>query len=116
MSELLKIIGLYAAYCVGGIYLLWMLYLAVMNLGKAKRAGQLTKTAKVLGYPLLIVGYFVDFVVNVTIMTVLMLELPQETTVTARLKRHKPDTNWRGAIVRWFEPLLDPYDPSGDHV
>ena len=106
-----------AAWTLGGMYSLWVFYLAVMNLARAKRNGLLNKTALVLGTPLLMVGYLVDFLMNVTVMTVVLLEWPQETTVTARLKRHnKESTGWRLAIVKWFEPILDPYDPSGDHI
>lgn len=105
------------AWTVGGMYLLWIFYLAVMNLKRAKEAGLLNKTALVLGTPLLLLGYLVDFLMNITVMTLVLLELPQETTVTARLKRHhKESTGWRLAVVLWFEPILDPYDPSGDHI
>ena len=108
---------LVVAWSLGGMYSLWVFYLAVMNLARAKRNGMLNKTALVLGTPLLVVGYLVDFLMNVTVMTVVLLEWPQETTVTARLKRHnKESTGWRLAIVKWFEPILDPYDPSGDHI
>lgn len=108
---------LVAAWSLGGMYALWVFYLAVMNLARAKRNGLLNKTALVLGTPLLVVGYLVDFLMNVTVMTVVLLEWPKETTVTARLKRHnKESTGWRLAIVKWFEPILDPYDPSGDHI
>ena len=100
----------------GSTYALWIFYLAVMNLARAKDAGLLTTTAKVLGYPVLIVGYVLDCFVNFTVMTVLLLEIPQETTVTARLSRHNKGTGWRKAIAAWAEPLLDPYDPSGDHI
>ena len=105
------------AWTLGGMYSLWVFYLAVMNLARAKRNGLLNKTAIVLGTPVLIIGYLLDFLMNITVMTVVLLELPQETTVTARLKRHhKESTGWRLAIVKWFEPILDPYDPSGDHI
>ena len=101
----------------GATYALWIFYLAVMSLKRAKDAGMLTTTAKALGYPVLIVGYVLDCFVNVTVMTVLLLEIPQETTVTARLKRHnRESTGWRKAVAAWAEPLLDPYDPSGDHI
>lgn len=101
----------------GATYALWIFYLSVMSLKHAKDDGLLTTTAKVLGYPVLIVGYLLDCFVNVTVMTVLLLELPQETTVTARLKRHnKTSGGWRKAVAVWAEPLLDPYDPSGDHI
>lgn len=101
----------------GSTYALWVFFLAVMSLARAKDAGKLTTTAKCLGYPVLIVGYVLDCFVNTTVMTVLFLEIPQETTVTARLSRHnKESTGWRKAIATWAEPLLDPYDPSGDHI
>lgn len=101
----------------GATYALWIFFLAVMSLARAKDAGQLTTTAKVLGYPVLIVGYVLDCFVNMTVMTVLLLEIPQETTVTSRLSRHnRESTGWRKAVALWAEPLLDPYDPSGDHI
>ena len=101
----------------GSTYALWIFFLAVMSLARAKDAGLLTTTAKCLGYPVLIVGYLLDCFVNFTVMTVLLLEIPQETTVTSRLSRHnKESTGWRKAVAMWAEPLLDPYDPSGDHI
>jgi len=64
-----------------------------------------------------IFGYLLDILVNVFVMTFVMFELPKEFTVTARLKRHKnQSTGWRLSVAKWFEPLLDPFDPSGDHV
>lgn len=101
----------------GSTYALWIFYLAVMNLKRAKDAGLLSTTAKVLGYPVLIVGYLLDCFVNFTVMTILLLEIPRETTVTARLSRHnETSTGWRKAVALWAEPLLDPYDPSGNHI
>lgn len=99
------------------LWALWVFYLAVMNLKRARDAGTLSKTAHVMGAPVLLVGYLLDIAVNVTLMSVVLWEPPKEFTVTARLKRHhKHSTGWRLAVVLWFEPLLDPYDPSGDHV
>jgi hypothetical protein len=101
----------------GSSYALWIFYLAVMNLKRAKDAGLLTKTAMALGYPVLIVGYVLDFWVNITVMTFLLMEFPRETTVTARLKRHNNQSSgWRKSVALWAEPLLDPYDPSGNHI
>lgn len=100
-----------------GLYLLWIFFLAVMNLKRAKEAGQLSRTAKFFGYPVVWVGYLLDAFVNFTLMTLIMGEFPKEMLVTDRLARHhKESTGWRLAIVLWFEPLLDPYAPSGDHV
>lgn len=107
----------YLAASTAAFYALWVFYLAVMNLSRAKKAGQLSTTALILGTPVLIVGYLLDFIVNVFVMTLVLLERPQELTVTARLKRHHAEsTGWRLAVVLWFEPILDPFDPSGDHV
>lgn len=100
-----------------GFYTLWLFYLAVMNLKRVKEMGLLTKTALTFGTPILFAGLFIDFLVNTFVMTVLMLELPTEMTVTARLKRHNRESSgWRKSIAMWFEPLLDPFDPSGDHI
>lgn len=98
-------------------YALWIFYLAVMNLKRVRDMGKLGTVAKVFGYPVLLVGYALDVLVNVTLMTVLFLEIPRETTVTARLKRHnRTGSGWRQRLAAWFEPLIDPYDPSGDHI
>jgi hypothetical protein len=112
MSPLwLPLIGL------ASVYWLWIFYLAVMNLKRAKHALLLHKSAVVLGTPVLIVGYLLDAFANVFVFTVLLLEMPQELTVTARLKRHiKESTDWRSGVASWFIPLLDPFDPSGKHI
>tara|TARA_R110000787_G_scaffold118721_2_gene229578 strand:+ start:1122 stop:1460 length:339 start_codon:yes stop_codon:yes gene_type:complete len=109
---------LYAALvALGSSYLLWIFYLAVMNLKRARDAGLLTKTATALGYPVLFMGYALDCFVNVFVISILLLELPRETTVTARLKRHNNESKgWRKAVAVWAEPLLDPFDPSGNHI
>jgi len=102
----------------GMLYLLWLLYLAVMNLQRARDAGTLSKVALYLGLPLLYFGLLVDFLVNVLVMTVVLLEIPREWLVTSRLKRHKATgSGWRHAIAVWFgENLLDAFDPSGKHI
>lgn len=102
---------------IAGFYLLWLLFLAVMNLRRAKKAGTLTRTAYVMGLPMLGVGLVLDFLVNAIPMTAILLELPREWTVSARLKRHNlHSTGWRKSVALWFEPLLDPYDHTGDHI
>jgi len=99
------------------LYALWIFYLAVMCLKRARDAGMMSRTATVLGAPVLVIGYVLDASANIIVMTVVLLELPQETTVTSRLKRHNQGAaGWRKTIAQWFEPLLDPYDPSGDHI
>lgn len=115
-------------------YELWIYYLAVMSLKRAKDAGQLSKTGLILGTTVLITGRVLDLICNI-LLSVILLEWPRELTVTKRLKRHNnatiyeitPDTGirgrlsvylgrWRKAVAQWVEPLLDPFDPSGDHI
>ncbi len=102
---------------IGASYALWLFFLAVMNLKGARDAGTLGPVAYRLGVPVLIVGYALDFAVNVVVMSVVLLEPPRETTVTARLKRHASRDTWRGDIARWMAAhLLDAFDPSGRHI
>lgn len=105
----------------GCMWLLWVFFLACMNLKRAKEAGTLSKWALIFGTPVLWVGYLLDAFCNITLMTVVLLEMPRlkqgEWLVTDRLIRHhKESQGWRLSVVKFMEPLLDPFDPSGDHV
>lgn len=104
-------------YAIALLYATWTFYLAVMSLKRARDAGRLTRTALILGYPLLILGLILDALLNITVMTVLFLELPQELLVTTRLKRHAQTYTWRGTVARWFaKHMLDEFDPNGKHI
>lgn len=106
-----------ALIVLGLTYALFVFYAAVMNIKRVRDMGRLSWFGKVLGYPTLLIGLVLDLAVNVLLMTPLLLELPRELTVTSRLKRHhRESTGWRLAVVKFFEPVLDPLDPSGDHV
>ena len=98
-------------------YALWILYLAVMALKRARNAGQLSPLAFAFGVPVLKVGLVLDVLVNVLVLTVVLLELPRELLVTTRLKRHnRTGGGWRQRFAAWCEQFLDPFDPSGDHI
>lgn len=100
-----------------GLYTLWVFFLAVMSLKRAKDAGTLTFWNKVFGYPVLFAGLLLDFLCNTLVLTVLLGELPREGTVTSRLKRHNLHSKgWRKAVAVWAEQHLDQFDPSGDHI
>ncbi|MGE0350940.1 hypothetical protein [Hydrogenophaga sp.] len=101
------------------LWLLWVFYLAVMNLQRVHKAGNLGRVALVLGIPVLVVGFVLDVLANLVIFTVLLLEWPRrgEWTVTARLKRHHGATTWRARVAQWFETeLLGSFDPKGTHI
>lgn len=112
----LYILG-YVLWAVLACYALWVFYIAVMGLKRVRDTVGLSKWATRFGIPVLFVGYILDALVNWFVMTLVLLELPKETTVTARLKRHNRESDgWRAAVVNFFEPLLDPFDPSGSHL
>lgn len=98
-------------------WLLWVFFLAVMHLAEAHKAGRLTKWSTRIGYSVLFVGYVLDFLVQVTFATVLFLELPRETTVSARIERLvNTGKGWRRAVALWVRTvLLATFDQSGRH-
>ena len=72
---------------------------------------------KILIAPFAIMGALLDVIVNATIGTVLFLELPKwrsrEWLFTARLKRWKMYTSWRGKVATWLcEEGLNPIQPD----
>jgi len=100
------------------LYCLWLFFLAVMNLQRARDSGKLPLPAYYFGLPILYAGLLIDFLCNMIPATLLMLELPQEYVVTQRLQRlvAGPD-GWRKRLALWFaQNLLDPFDPKGYHV
>lgn len=101
-------------------YTLWLLYIVVMGLHRARLGRRLGKVATVLGLPFLIIGVVLDVMVNVAVATPLLWERPRwkEWTVSARLSRHlaASEDTWRKGVAQWIcEHLLDPFDPSGMH-
>lgn len=98
------------------IYALWVYYLAVMCLKRANDHLPLFGATRIAAMSVLWPGYLLDFLTNMFVMTVLLLELPREWLVTARLSRHSRDDGWRGVLSRWVcSALLDRFDPSGCH-
>ena len=108
-------------YLVLAPYLLWVFYLAVMNLKRCRDNGTLTTVAKALAIPILLVGYVVEVLVQASIGTLLFLDPPREATLSGRLSRYWNDNiddqNWRKRLAGWMkEHLLDPFDPDGKHI
>jgi len=99
------------------LYLLWLFFLAVMNLKRASDAGQLNRTALVLGAPIVIFGYVLDVVIQFSVGSLLLLDWPEEPTLSEHLHRlaKQPD-GWRGTVSRWvLGTLLADFDTSGGH-
>lgn len=99
------------------LYALWVCFLAVMNLRRAREAGRLARTTLLLAAPVLIIGFVGDVLVNLGICTLLFVDPPREWTTSARLTRYLPRDDWRASVALWVAlNLLDPFDPSGSHL
>lgn len=95
----------------------WGLYVLIMGLYRAQLDKRLNGPMSFLGAPYLVVGYLVDVACNLTLATLVLLELPRELLVTTRLTRHlRSGDGWRHALATWVcNKLLDPLDPRGKH-
>lgn len=99
-------------------WVLWVFYTAIMRLKQVRDAGHLTPAMKAFGYPALLVGLVIDFVVNLVVASLLFAERPREWTLSSRLWRLSNDAGagWRRRIALAIRTaLLDSIDPSGVH-
>jgi hypothetical protein len=97
---------------------MFLYYIAGMHLQKMKYEGKLTGPQKAIGYGLLCEGLVLDFLLQVTVASVLFLELPREYTVSGRLWRlsNQPEQTWRVKLALWIRTkLLDSADRRGYH-
>lgn len=103
-------------YAYGLLFALWVFFLAVMSLKRARAAGTLRGVALVLGLQVLAIGYVLDFAGNL-LLSLVFLEQPHEMTVSARVERHElgPPGWCRSAAVFICKYLLNPFDPRGYH-
>lgn len=110
MTTLLIVLGL--------LYAMWIFYVAVMHLDKIETEQGLNIPSKILGYPLLVVAFTLDVLLNWIVFTVLFLEFPKELTVSHRLKRwNRTRRGYRKwLIVHIFAPLLNDFDKRGVHI
>jgi hypothetical protein len=99
------------------LYALWILFLAVMSLKRAQDAGNLSLPAKYLGFPLLAIGYILDFAANVFPFSWIVWDFPEEWTVSAHLTRLLKEGNpYQKIVCGWIcKNLLNAFDPSGSH-
>ena len=96
---------------------LWVIYVAMMRLKQVRDAGKLTVAMKVLGYPVLVLGLFIDFMLNAIPGSIFFFEWPREYTLSARLWRHSQEsTGYRQRLAEVVRVnLLDAIDPMGVH-
>ncbi len=105
-----------ALYILVSLMAFYTLYLAIMSLYRGYLNKTLPLASKVLGYPILAVGLFVDVVMNATLFWLIFFEPPREWLVTDRLKKHIKKSGYRGWLAKFIcDQLLSPFDPTGAH-
>lgn len=99
------------------LFILWIFFLAVMNLMRVRDNNQLTPIALNLGNVVKYLGLLLDVLANLFIMPFIFLEVPKEWVVSMRVQRHYHGEGWRQKLAIWFaDNLLNPFDPSGRHI
>lgn len=96
-------------------------FAAVMNFKRVREEGKtgkgpgLTRLQLVCGSYILIRGYILDLFCNMVHATIVLRELPRETTVTRRLRRHIEENTRHAAFCLSVRKELDALDPAGIH-
>lgn len=110
-----NVAGFYAAL----IYATWLFFLAIMALKSARDNDKLTKASEILAIPMLIVGWLLDFSLNMAA-TPVFLDFPQEWLLTIRCDRYLHIVNpiglnmYRQRFARLLcQNLLDPFQSGG---
>lgn len=107
----------YLGYLFLDLYVFFILYVASMAMIRAHAENKLNGLLWVLCVPFVAFSWVVDVIHNLTLFTILFVELPRELTVTERLKRHVTQHTFRGKFARWMgSTLLNAFDHTGDHL
>lgn len=94
----------------------WTYYLAMCSLKRAHKAGVIPKFLKPLAYVLLAGFLVADAVFNITVGTIVFLQLPKQWLFTSRCKENANRWDWRRDTARWWcSNWLNWADPSGRH-
>ena len=96
--------------------MLFTFYLSYCALNVAYKNGKLKAAPKLVQavcWLIFIVALVLDVVFNVTLGSLVFLELPERRrlTFTMRCKKHMADAGWRGRLARWVcEGWLNPFE------
>ncbi len=95
------------------IYAFYLLFVVTMA---AKAAWPtLTLVPRVLLAPVALVAVLMDAAFNITLATIIFMDLPREALFTGRLNRYKyGESDWRFHVAKWIcKNLLDPFQSGG---
>jgi hypothetical protein len=99
--------------------LLYWCFAAIANFERMDQNNKMTITAWILALPIIVFGIVLDWYLNLTFVSFLMLDPFHFGTVSQRMKKYNEDDKeyeWRKKFAEWLKPLLDPLDPSGRHI
>lgn len=90
--------------------ILWVFFVNVMTW--KKHENKIPKYVKPLLYFIAAIGYIWDVLFNITFGSIMFLELPQELTLSERIRRLLlTDRGWRFAMGYWIcKHLIEPWD------
>lgn len=120
--QLLLIVSLYLLTVFIASGMLWVLYLCVMCLKRAKDLNLITKPVIRLAEIVLMFGLFWDIICNLIILApifiILFLDFPHEWTVTARLQRYVDlEKGFQKTFATWFAVnILNPFSQPLPHI
>jgi len=99
--------------------LFYVLYITVMGIYRAYLDKKLKWYHWCLLWWVVLIGFVVDVLANITIAVIVFRELPKELLVTTRLTRYINDTNahiHNKMMALWIcDNLLDLFDPTENH-
>lgn len=91
-----------------------MSYIYVMGLKRARDNDQLHWSVYPFAVPTVVIMLPFYFLLNITVGSLLFLELPRTLQFTARCQRHMHKDTWRGKQARfWCRRFLDPFEEGG---
>lgn len=120
MTYFVAAVAVYGLVFLYSAYVLWVLYLAVMNLLRVHNDGKLSKFNYYMSMPLLAVALVIDIAFNFIFGTIGFLQWPSRKHLTLSARMDDLILNgsgWRKRNAIWFvRVLLEPFDTSGMHT
>lgn len=99
------------------LYAFWALYVLTMGLYRALLAKRLGPVITVLGGPFTVVAFALDFLMQITVASLVFWDRPRHWLVTHRLRSYMTGQDgWRRRLAAWIcTHMLDALDPTGSH-
>lgn len=103
----------------GSLFLLFLLWIIITGLGRARDEGRLSPLITRIGIVISYIGIVWDVLCNLLICTFIFLDIPHEPTLSQRLRRLVLTTGWRSRLAILFAVnLINPFsvDRNDPHI